>query len=158
VINAIRHRERPDVNGAVAFALLEKRQYSVQSTDSGEAGIKLAAQSVFDLVITDMGLPDVSGLETVRRIRQDRPDVKILAISGSGSSKGDALDDALRSGADAALAKPFERWIVERTFAWISRCRRLAKDFERYARTTAAFVRLAMIRLMLRRLAAMPQS
>jgi putative transposase len=51
-----------------------------------------------------------------------------------------------------------KRWIVERTFAWISRCRRLAKDFERYARTTAAFVRLAMIRLMLRRLAAMPQS
>jgi hypothetical protein len=41
-----------------------------------------------------------------------------------------------------------KRWIVERTFAWISRCRRLAKDFERYARTTAAFVRLAMIRLM----------
>ncbi len=51
-----------------------------------------------------------------------------------------------------------KRWIVERTFAWISRCRRLAKDFERYARTTAAFVRLAMIRLMLRRLAAMPPS
>jgi transposase len=51
-----------------------------------------------------------------------------------------------------------KRWIVERTFAWISRCRRLAKDFERYARTTAAFVRLATIRLMLRRLAAMPQS
>ena len=38
-------------------------------------------------------------------------------------------------------------------FAWISRCRRLARDFERYARTTVAFVRLAMIRIMLRRLA-----
>jgi transposase len=46
-----------------------------------------------------------------------------------------------------------KRWIVERTFAWISRCRRLAKDFERYARTVIAFVRLAMIRIMLRRLA-----
>ena len=45
-----------------------------------------------------------------------------------------------------------KRWIVERTFAWISRNRRLARDFERYARTVAAFVRLAMIRLMLRRL------
>ena len=46
-----------------------------------------------------------------------------------------------------------KRWIVERTIAWISRCRRLARDFERYARTVAAFVRLAMIRIMLRRLA-----
>ena len=46
-----------------------------------------------------------------------------------------------------------KRWIVERTFAWISRNRRLARDFERYAATAAAFVRLAMIRIMLRRLA-----
>ena len=47
-----------------------------------------------------------------------------------------------------------KRWIVERTFAWISRNRRLARDFERYAATAAAFIRLAMIRIMLRRLAA----
>jgi transposase len=45
-----------------------------------------------------------------------------------------------------------KRWVVERTFAWISRCRRLARDFERYARSVAAFIRLAMIRIMLRRL------
>jgi transposase len=45
-----------------------------------------------------------------------------------------------------------KRWIVERTLAWISHYRRLAKDFERHARKAAAFIRLAMIRLMLRRL------
>jgi transposase len=47
-----------------------------------------------------------------------------------------------------------KRWIVERTLAWISRFRRLAKDFERHARKAVAFIRLAMIRLMLRRLTA----
>lgn len=46
-----------------------------------------------------------------------------------------------------------KRWIVERTLAWISRSRRLARDYERHTRTATAFVRLAMIRLMLRRLA-----
>ena len=55
-------------------------------------------------------------------------------------------------------AKGFEllpkRWTVERTFAWISRNRRLGRDFERYTTTVAAFVRLAMIRIMLRRIAA----
>ena len=45
-----------------------------------------------------------------------------------------------------------KRWIVERTLAWISRNRRLMRDFERYARTVAAFTRLAMIKIMLRRL------
>jgi transposase len=47
---------------------------------------------------------------------------------------------------------PPKRWIVERTLAWISRNRHLARDFERYARAAAAFVRLAMIRIMRRRL------
>jgi transposase len=45
-----------------------------------------------------------------------------------------------------------KRWIVERTLAWISHNRRLARDFERHARSVAAFIRLAMIRIMLRRL------
>lgn len=46
-----------------------------------------------------------------------------------------------------------KRWIVERTFAWLSRFRRLARDFERHARTAAAFIHLAMIRIMLKRVA-----
>ncbi len=41
-----------------------------------------------------------------------------------------------------------KRWIVEGTLAWISRNRRLMRDFERYARTVEAFVRLAVIRIM----------
>jgi transposase len=47
-----------------------------------------------------------------------------------------------------------KRWIVERTLAWISHYRRLARDFERHLRTVVAFVYLAMIRLMLHRITA----
>ncbi len=46
-----------------------------------------------------------------------------------------------------------KRWIVERTLGWISRNRRLMRDYERHTRKAVAFVRLAMIRIMLRRLA-----
>ncbi|WP_338150916.1 transposase [Neoroseomonas soli] len=53
---------------------------------------------------------------------------------------------------------PPRRWIVERTIGWISRNRRLAHDFKRLCRIAAAFVRMAMIRNMLRRLAAKPSS
>lgn len=45
------------------------------------------------------------------------------------------------------------RWIVERTFGWLGRCRRLAKDYENRTRIAAAFLVLALIRLMLRRIA-----
>jgi transposase len=53
-------------------------------------------------------------------------------------------------------AKGFEvlprRWVVERTFAWLNRCRRLAKDFENLDRNALTFIKLASIRLMLRKL------
>ena len=44
------------------------------------------------------------------------------------------------------------RWVVERSLGWFGRCRRLAKDFENLNRTALAFLRLASIRVMLRRL------
>jgi len=46
-----------------------------------------------------------------------------------------------------------KRWIVERTFAWIGRCRRLAKDYECRIRSAFTFFLLALIRVMLRRVA-----
>lgn len=70
------------------------------------------------------------------------------AIAATGSWK---IAIVKRSDMHRFVVLP-KRWIVERTFAWISRNRRLARDFERYATTVAAFVRLAMIRLMLKRL------
>ena len=46
------------------------------------------------------------------------------------------------------------RWIVERTFGWLKRSRRLSKDFEALPETTETWIRIAMIQLMVRRLAA----
>jgi putative transposase len=45
-----------------------------------------------------------------------------------------------------------KRWIIERTFAWLGKCRRLSKDYEHLVTSAAAMIRLAMIGLMVRRL------
>jgi putative transposase len=68
------------------------------------------------------------------------------AIAATGSWK---IEIVKRSDLHRFVVVP-KRWIVERTFAWISRNRRLARDFERYATTVAAFVRLAMLKRLTR--------
>jgi transposase len=65
-----------------------------------------------------------------------------------------SLDIEIVKRPDAAVGFKIvpKRWIVERTIAWLNRCRRLAKDWECLNRKALAFLRLASIRLMLRKL------
>lgn len=89
------------------------------------------------------------------------PAIKRVIFDGAyqGPKLGDAFkaiadwqqEIVKRSDADGFKVLP-KRWIVERTIAWLGRCRRLAKDFENRARIALAFIQVAMIRLLLRRL------
>ncbi len=97
-----------DLMRAFVVALLEKRHYSVVSANNGLTGIAHVLDSEFDLVVTDIVMPDMEGLETIKRIRRHKPAIKILAVSGGGSTKGDYLRCASGVGANAVLAKPFE--------------------------------------------------
>jgi transposase len=76
-------------------------------------------------------------------------DATAAAVAGTGRWR---LEIVRRGPAKGFEPLP-KRWIVERTFAWLGRCRRLAKDFENLAVNALAFLCLGMIRLMLRRLA-----
>jgi transposase len=83
----------------------------------------------------------------------------LLLASATAAAVGEAAGLPLEIVKRSNTAKGFivlpKRWIVERTFGWLGRCRRLAKDFENRTRTAAAFLILALIRLMLRRIARM---
>ena len=68
------------------------------------------------------------------------------------------LEIVKRSDAAKGFVVVAKRWIVERTFGWLGRCRRLARDVENLTRTQLAFVQLAMIRLMTRRIARLCQT
>jgi transposase len=89
----------------------------------------------------------------------------LLKLYADGGYQGDRFQEALRAVLKLVnieivkrsdQARRFvvlpKRWIVERTFAWLGRCRRLAKDWECLNRKALAFLKLASIRLMLRKL------
>jgi len=72
--------------------------------------------------------------------------------------RGITVEIVERSDAAKGFTVLPKRWIVERTIAWLNRCRRLAKDWQCLNRKALAFLRLASIRLMLRKRAKAPQS
>jgi len=84
---------------------LKARKYDVHSAASGEEGLTAAASIRPDLVILDLGLPDMDGTQLVRRLRA-WTDVPILVLSGRSDSADKV--DALDAGADDYVTKPFE--------------------------------------------------
>jgi CheY-like chemotaxis protein len=93
----------------VIVKILERHGYQVVSAEDGRRGLAVFRTEQPDLVITDMIMPEKEGIETIREICRQRPDARIVAISGGGRIKSaDFLAMAKKLGATDVLAKPFE--------------------------------------------------
>ena len=89
--------------------MLEQAGYEVLAAENGNEGTKLFRTERIDLVITDIIMPGKEGIEIIRDLQHDFPEVKIIAISGGGRVSGkDYLRIAGRFGADRTFSKPFE--------------------------------------------------
>lgn len=87
--------------------MLTNAAYNVFLTDMGEEGIDLAKLYDYDLILLDLDLPDMNGMEVLRQIRLSRIDTPILILTGS-----DDTESKLRGfgfGADDYMTKPFHR-------------------------------------------------
>lgn len=88
----------------VLVDLLTHLGYETVAADSGASGLELASQSDPGLILLDLGLPDVSGMEVIRQLRTWN-EVPVIVVSGSTRNRRKA--DALDAGADDFLDKPF---------------------------------------------------
>ena len=88
--------------------LLEQRGYEVVVAPNGKVGARLCTEEQIGVVITDLLMPEMDGIETIMALKREFPDVKIIAISGGGRiGPEDYLKMANSLGAQYTLKKPF---------------------------------------------------
>jgi len=85
---------------------LEAEGFEAITVERGEAGLKFVEEIEFDIILTDLNLPDFDGIEMVRRCKEISPDTEIIMITGFGST--DKTIEATKAGAFHYVEKPVE--------------------------------------------------
>ena len=87
---------------------LVKRKYTVSEASNGKEALLRFKPAITDMIITDLIMPDEDGLKVIMKIKEMKPGIKIIAISGGGKAgPGNYLDLAKMLGADEVISKPF---------------------------------------------------
>ena len=114
----------------------EDEDYEIDTAYSGEEGIRKSRGKTFDLMIVDLKMPDISGLDVIRTIKEEQPDTMMVMITGYSSV--DSAVRALKIGAFDYLPKPFTpdeiNDVVERALGTRERIAREKKEREAFYR------------------------
>ena len=97
--------DNQDIRELMAVAL-QGEGYSVEQAADGEKGIECQSARPADIVITDIRMPNQNGYDMIAWLREQHPQVKVIATTGGASSEM-YLFAAREMGADALLPKPF---------------------------------------------------
>jgi DNA-binding NtrC family response regulator len=85
---------------------LEARGLKVKAVTSGEDAVNQVEDHNFDAIIVDLAMPGIDGIETLKRIKEKRPDLEIIMLTGHATVKSGI--EAMKLGADDFLEKPVD--------------------------------------------------
>src|ERR671925_1975808 len=97
--------DEPDLRQSLVDCLIA-REYQVQSSGDGKTALEIATESRFDLIILDIMLPSMNGLEVCRKLRERKVQTPVIMLTARGTLKDKVI--GLREGADDYITKPFE--------------------------------------------------
>ena len=92
----------------IASQILKKEGFSVVTAVAGAEGLKELEKELPDLIILDIGLPDISGLDILKRLRSEERTSKIPVMLFTIRSELNEVADALKCGANDYILKPFD--------------------------------------------------
>lgn len=88
--------------------------HSVVEAGDGQEAVEVLRAAPVDLVMTDVYMPDMDGIEFLLHLQEHHPDIPVVAMSGGGAASKDfVLEDAQQLGAAAVLPKPLTADVVE---------------------------------------------
>ena len=100
--------DQPDQRKALKMAL-EREGYAVRVAGNGREALALMAERAPRVLITDIFMPDMDGLELIAQVREQFPETKIVSVSGGARhAQVDYLESSRLLGVHAALQKPFD--------------------------------------------------
>ena len=108
--------DEPIITVAIGNAL-EEKGYKVTTSDNGERAVELLNESSFDLVITDLVMTPIDGMEVLKKSKEINPEMMVMILTGFGDMA--SAIDALRLGADDYMLKPCE---PEEMYFRVSHC------------------------------------
>jgi len=93
----------------VVRRLIEMEGHQVAEAESGKIALRLLANDPADLIITDIYMPEMDGIELLTRLRETLPEARLVAMSGGGVLPAHHMLDAAKAlGAIAVIEKPFD--------------------------------------------------
>jgi len=100
--------DSPMMRQLLVFALARIKKLTVTEADDGVDGLRKLAAGKFDLIITDINMPDINGLELVKFVRESERHRETPLVLISTDSRAADRERGMKLGADAYLVKPFE--------------------------------------------------
>ena len=91
----------------IRMIIEDSTDYEVETTNNPSEGLKMLAERDYDLVITDLKMPGMDGLEVSEELWKIRPDIPVIIITAYGSPE--AADEALKKGVADFITKPFRK-------------------------------------------------
>jgi FixJ family two-component response regulator/GGDEF domain-containing protein len=114
---------------AFVEGMLTEEGYEVRTASSGAEALRWLERERFDVVLTDLVMPEMDGSELVRRIREREPEQEVVVVSGVGDVK--TAVDAMKLGATDYLLKPIDRTALTRSLESLLQRKRLRDEHSR---------------------------
>ncbi|WP_374470626.1 response regulator [Phenylobacterium sp.] len=118
-------------NRTILGRRFQRRGFEIAEADSGRGALAMVEQEDFDVVLLDVMMPDMNGLEVLRRIRQTHSDVQLPVIMVTGKTESQDIVEALNAGANDYITKPVDFAVAMARVSTQVRSRRAEENVRR---------------------------